>query len=249
MKATIQLFVSQTKTTCAPVVTPAMVQLSQCSQTYSEVPGLALAAVPTCTKYGCKIAMMPSNDATDFRFSMTVGDKKININDGDDNIIYGPGGTIVYGPTGTTDDFTFVSRSPGSDTMRNPKKSNEIYITVQKLFRTPRQCPQPQVYRSLGSSGISGGETVSGGNMVPHLKTYRTTDTFDNVGDPVEMSIQLVNLQSDGEKNADNAKCSAYFQKNLSQRILDDTKQLNQWVAIAPHVSDGERQESAMMSF
>ena len=175
-------------------------------------PGFAAIVAPTCCPYNLNVV---DNRGQKFVIeSIQVGDEQVIVNDGK-RIFYTHSATISAFKTGTDRSFLFVSDTLPDAPPRDG--SNVVRIKLQRQ-RAQRQPPlESPTYR--GMSSITGGNTVGGGSFVDHLRTVPLQGTWENDGPPVEFLIQLVNVQSDEERAADNAKYQAHQDAKLQEQI------------------------------
>lgn len=145
--------------------------------------GVLVVEMPEVQDYAVEID--PRRSAFDadnyYTFDMSVGDRKVVINDG--RLIYYNGKTKVSGfTTGTNDSFRFVAEKRRGDFAGesgiNAPNTNLITIRVQTFRRErPRRLfmePQP-VYRSFGSRGFSyGSEYESERESLPRGFSFRS---------------------------------------------------------------------------
>ena len=173
----------------------------------SEV-GFAAFVAPTCCPY--KIIVVDKKGQKFVIESIKVGNQQVIVNDGG-RIFYSRSANISAFETGTDRSFLFVSDTRPDASPRDG--SDVVRIKLQRQ----RQCVEQQLFRSMSS--ITGGNTVGGGSFVGHLHTVPLQGTWEKDGPPVEFLIQLVNVQSDEERTADNAKYQAHQNAKLQEQI------------------------------
>jgi hypothetical protein len=173
--------------------------------------GFAAFVAPTCCPY--QINVRDTNGEKFEIESIKVGNEPVIVNDGR-RIFYSRTTTISSFKTGTDRSFLFVSDTGPDAPPRDG--SNVVRIKLQRQRQRVQQ-PVEEVFRSLSS--ITGGNTVGGGAFVGHLSTVPLQGTWEKDGPPVEFLIQLVNVQSDEERAADNAKYHAYQDAKLQKQI------------------------------
>lgn len=197
--------------------------------------GVVHFVLPTCTEYVINLNNLKGNYLT-FE-SGFVGDKKIVINGG--KKIYYPSDIKIKGfETGTNESFMFISPSNREKCEGyNIEGENITNIIKLKLKRWKREAlnffetrfndcrsDERECYRgatfgfasSYNTKSLSGGATVSGGNYVDNVKTTSTTDKFTQIGDEIELVIQLVCDQDDSEKYEINKKY--HLKKDFEER-------------------------------
>lgn len=192
--------------------------------------------LPTCTEYVINVNNLNGNYLT-FESGL-VGEKKIVINGG--KKIYYPSDIKIRGfETGSNESFMFISPSnrekcegyniEGENITniiklklkRWKRESNECYS--QTRFNDCRFDDECYGYRgstfslaSCSNKSLSGGATISGGSYVDNVKTTTTTDKFTQIGDEIELVIQLVCDQDESEKYETNKKY--HLKKDFDQR-------------------------------
>lgn len=184
-------------------------------------PGFAVFVAPTNCPFKINIVdNHGGNPHIKFEIeSMKLGDEQVHVNKGQ-RIFYGTSATV---PPESSALGTFAERSFLfiSDTGPNASPrdgSNVVRIKLQRQRQT-RPVKEAPSYRSLSS--ITGGNVVNDGDFV--VNTIPLEGNWEKDGPAVDFLIQLVNVQSDEERAADNAKYQIYLNEKLQKQIDDLT--------------------------
>ena len=198
--------------------------------------GYAAFALSTRTDYSVGIGLTDPGPGKFFTFSMTVGDKKVDIH---------PGRTVYFAQSsadpfqveglrmgadsGAGGNFCFVSSSnaekeaglaPADENSSNIIRVEAQLHRVQEdlkpvclgMTRGLSASPNPAMApRSAAPRpSVTGGATVSGSATVSGVSVVTTNKKYVPFGDPISLTVQLVCLQPDNEKEADNKKWAAH---------------------------------------